>query len=411
MSKNTDLGNLVNGLFVDSSRNVAIGTTTALLTASNRGNLTINGSASSILTLGVAGGYSAYFFADATKVELSTNEQPMTFVTNGVERMRITSAGNVGIGTSSPEAFTNFNTLTVDGTSGSILAMRTNGTLNYRIGTNSGEAYLLTVGALPLVFYTNTTQRMRITQYGNVLVNATSSAYGASNIGYNFGVKGTNNQSFISIARANQTLDSEGIILGLDASSAYMVVNDNIPLIFFTNATERMRITSAGNVLIGTTTVLDKFVVNGGVRTTGTASGNFFDDRSSSNFFGWYAQGGQPFFFNGAVGNIVSINPSNGAYSALSDVNKKKNFEQSTIGLNEVMQLKPTLYNLKSEDDSFPKDLGFIAQEVKELIPQAYSESGEGNDKFIGLNQMPLIAALTKAIQELKAEIETLKNK
>jgi hypothetical protein len=91
-------------IFQSGSTNIGIGTTTPLLVATNRGNLTVNGTSGSILTLGVANGYSGYFYADTTKVELSTNIQPMTFVTNGVERMRITSAGNVGIGTSSPSA-------------------------------------------------------------------------------------------------------------------------------------------------------------------------------------------------------------------------------------------------------------------------------------------------------------------
>jgi hypothetical protein len=84
------------------SGSVGIGTSTPLLTATDRGNLTVNGISGSILTLGIANGYSAYFYADTTKVELSTNVQPMTFVTNGVERMRISATGNVGIGTSAP---------------------------------------------------------------------------------------------------------------------------------------------------------------------------------------------------------------------------------------------------------------------------------------------------------------------
>lgn len=133
-----------------------------------------------------------------------------------------------------------------------------------------------------------------------------------------------------------------------------------------------------------------------------------YEDRlTTSNTYTLYAYNGITFFYN--AGNRAQINMSSGAYTALSDINKKKNFEQSTIGLNEVMKLKPTLYNLKSEDDSSPKDLGFIAQEVNEFIPQAYVESGEGDDKFIGLNQMPIIAALTKAIQELSADLTSAK--
>lgn len=70
------------------------------------------------------------------------------------------------------------------------------------------------------------------------------------------------------------------------------------------------------------------------------------------------------------------------------------------------MGLKPTMYRMKSEYGT-QKHLGFIAQEVKDYIPQAYVESGN----FIGLSEMPIIAALTKAVQELKAELDILKNK
>ena len=95
----------------------------------------------------------------------------------------------------------------------------------------------------------------------------------------------------------------------------------------------------------------------------------------------------------------------------MSDVNKKKDFEDSKIGLKEVMGLQPKLYRMKKDTKKSEKLLGFIAQEVKEYIPQAYVENGADDNKFIGLNQMPIIAALTKAIQELKAEIEILKKK
>ncbi len=71
------------------------------------------------------------------------------------------------------------------------------------------------------------------------------------------------------------------------------------------------------------------------------------------------------------------------------------------------MKLKPTLYRMKSDSSEGLKELGFIAQDVKSVIPNAYVESKE----FIGLNYNPIVAALTKAVQELKQKIDILENK
>jgi hypothetical protein len=64
---------------------------------------------------------------------------------------------------------------------------------------------------------------------------------------------------------------------------------------------------------------------------------------------------------------------SSGAYTALSDVNKKIDFEPSQIGLNEVLGLKPTLYRMKTEDGTQDKQLGFIAcsEEDRELFDES----------------------------------------
>ena len=110
---------------------------------------------------------------------------------------------------------------------------------------------------------------------------------------------------------------------------------------------------------------------------------------------------------NSFTTSIGGFDQTTGVYTALSDINRKKDFEKSEIGLDAILSLKPTLYRIKEEDETTDKHLGFIAQEVKEFIPQAYSESGD----FIGLDYNPIVAALVKSIQELKAENDTLKSR
>jgi hypothetical protein len=92
-----------------------------------------------------------------------------------------------------------------------------------------------------------------------------------------------------------------------------------------------------------------------------------------------------------------------GVYTPLSDKNKKKDFEESFIGLNAILGLKPTLYRMLTEQNT-EKHLGFIAQEVKEFIPQAFVQ----NNDFIGLNYQAITATLVKGMQEQQKIIEGL---
>jgi hypothetical protein len=129
-----------------------------------------------------------------------------------------------------------------------------------------------------LLFYTNNdsaignlTERMRITSGGQFIVGDTSMAY-ANSIGYVVGFKSAfTGQSIISIARAGQTLASQGMFIGLDTTTSYFWNRDNIAITFGTNDTEKMRITSGGTLLVGTTTegFLGKLQVAGSVAITG----------------------------------------------------------------------------------------------------------------------------------------------
>ena len=230
-------------------------------------------------------------------------------------------------------------------------------------------------------------------------------------------IAGSVNPNIIQSSTGGITVSSSAID---SIGGGYYGTTSNHPQMFYTNNTERMRIDSSGVVLIGTT---------GGYATTPTSLGIsnnsstwqlmcmkqayagsacFINMANASTVgLGWdYGVGSSTsnwnWRYNAAV--VSSIASATGVYTALSDANKKKDFELSTLGLDVVMGLKPTLFRMIDEEETAPLSLGFIAQDVQPLIPQAYVKQGE----FIGLQDRPFIAVLTKAIQEQQALITTL---
>ena len=83
---------------ISANGEVSIGTSTALLTSGSRGNLTINGSAESILALGIGGTWKSYYFVNSSATYLaSSSGTPLIFEAGGTEKMRISSSGDVTI--------------------------------------------------------------------------------------------------------------------------------------------------------------------------------------------------------------------------------------------------------------------------------------------------------------------------
>jgi hypothetical protein len=327
--------------------------------------------------------------------------------------MRITSAGSVGIN-GNPGAYSNYVYFDIIGnstTQGGLLQSRTSN--DSTVGSffaNSNGLNIRTETTHPIIFSTGAVERMRITSSGNVGI-------GTSSPTANFRLQVISSFDGVSIisSDSSQTLrissaSNNNTLFRINNFNGNFYDIQNQPsdnsLVFDYNDNERMRITAGGKILIGSSTDRGGYIfqVTGIVGAFGDASSLLFQNRNGSNTYEWYAINSTIYVYStSSFSNILQINGSNGAYSALSDVNKKKDFEQSNLGLNEILKLKPTLYRFKADDKFAKKELGFIAQEVREFLPQAYVES----EKFIGLNYQAITAASVKAIQELDYKFET----
>jgi hypothetical protein len=107
----------------------------------------------------------------------------------------------------------------------------------------------------------------------------------------------------------------------------------------------------------------------------------------------------------GGTATIVGAGYANGTFAAVSDINKKKNIEPARNYLEDLMKLKVVKYNWKTDEDNAPKELGWIAQEVEEIFPAMVSEI-QGNKL---LKKEIFLPMMLKAIQELKAELDSVK--
>jgi hypothetical protein len=92
------------------------------------------------------------------------------------------------------------------------------------------------------------------------------------------------------------------------------------------------------------------------------------------------------------------------SWVATSDQRVKQNIADIESTIDVVKALKPSRFNWKADGSA---DVGFIAQQVQPLIPEAVVDSGDP-DAMLGITQDKLLPFVVKALQEAVAKIESL---
>jgi hypothetical protein len=367
----------------------------------------------------------------------------------GGNRFTINTSGNVGIGASSPSYTLSFNgdiattigmnqgtlgtqvPLTLKGSDGPNGTNNEGGPIYISSGLGTGNA-----NTSNIIFSTapsgnsgstrqTLTERMRITSGGNVGI-GTSSPSNKLHVYNNAGTNPTG--TVISVETAGSTAgygaeiklinsNSSGRTYGWRSSGPGdgLVGSYNFALIDYTADLPRMIITSGGQVQIKQSANSHNEGLS--LINTGNQVWNFVNGGDSNLYLGY--AGNSRGYFNSSTGVYTPITPS--------DSILKDNIINYNRGLSELLKLevKEWEYNGKAGTMAGEKTIGFIADQIVNVIPEWVSEydvkleeSDEEKTQVKRIITNDLQYLLVKAIQEqqalitsLQTRLETLENK
>jgi hypothetical protein len=178
-------------------------------------------------------------------------------------------------------------------------------------------------------------------------------------------------------------------------------MRSNHPLVLVTNDTERARIDTSGNLLVGGTSQTNSAKVESFFNGA-TLNGFVSNDTSSAN--------GTTFFMcsnNGTnIGTIARVGTTSAVvYNTTSDQRLKSNIEDSAPVLKKLMDVKVRQYDWT--EGELHQDYGFVAQELEPILSGIVTK-GKTEEDVWQLDYARLTPHLVKAIQEQQAIIQTL---
>jgi len=298
--------------------------------------------------------------AGTTAVTIDTSQRA-AFVAGTVALPAITTSGDTNTGIFFPAADT------IAFAEGGTEAMRIDSSGNVGIGTTSP---------------------ISIVQIGNgSAANKVLTINGGTGSGFGAGTVLQRN----SVQKAIFSTDS---LLGGNNDGASVWSSEAIR--FYPSGTQAGMFDSSGNLLVGTTNSLNGALLTvqnsggSGIATGyGTTAGQWRRMYINTSNQGLY-------FYNGNNEGYLS---SAGAWTNASDARLKTNIRTIEYGLNTVLQVQPRHFERVDVEGTY---IGFVAQELQEIIPEVVSGDPE---RQLGVDYGSLVAVAFKAIQEQQALI------
>jgi hypothetical protein len=236
-------GTLAEAMRINSSGNVGIGTSSPTEVLHVVGDILATG---------------GDFKSDANNYLGFSNNTFARFVINDSEKMRIDSSGNVGIGTTSPNSYSDYKAITLNGTTGGILDLSVGGTRTGSLVANSTGVNLQCRTAQPLKFETNAVERMRINSSGQTLIGTTVAPDNANTKLMVHTPISSSSLNVIEMSHNTNGANKAGAALGLSIGNGGEATNA-ASLLFKTASNgslgERMRISPTGEVSIASSNV------------------------------------------------------------------------------------------------------------------------------------------------------------
>jgi hypothetical protein len=165
--------------------------------------------------------------------------------------------------------------------------------------------------------------------------------------------------------------------------------------------TQAMTLDASGNLLVGTTSN----VTAGGliIYPAGGAAEQWIGHTNGTSSGVPYSA----FYYNGTrIGSITQNGTTGVLYNITSDQRLKENIADAPGALDSVNAIKVRSFDWKA--DGSHVDYGYIAQELLEVVPEAVSAPADP-EEMMGVDFGKLTPRLVKAVQELSSQVSDLK--